>query len=274
MTDILDEEPAVPKTTNTPLPDLPELDDDDELDSFFKKKSKKDKKKKKKKNKEGSGEKEADGASRPSKKKDDSQSNKDDKKDGDNVDEWNDFEDESMRDYSDLKIQNMQITEEPLPTNEPEPEYNEDGELIPPKAEQGPWNKARSSPVETQSDIIDTPVVEEPKKGMGGAYRPPGLRSAGGGGAYRPPGMRGGDGGNLAPMRRNNRASAKAPEISDEMAFPSLSSAAADTESHKGFEVVKNTGAKSVQAWRSKRVATANSEVRLGNQFSALSSGR
>jgi len=26
--------------------------------------------------------------------------------------------------------------------------------------------------------------------------------------------------------------------------------------------------------WRSKRVATANSEVRLGNQFSALSSGR
>ena len=41
---------------------------------------------------------------------------------------------------------------------------------------------------------------------------------------------RGGDGGGLAPLRRNNRATAKAPEISDEMAFPSLSSAAADTE--------------------------------------------
>jgi len=268
MADMIDEQP-VTKTVDAPLPDLPELDDDDELDSFFKKKSKKDKKKKKKKDKEGSGDKETDGVR--SKKKDDSQSSKDDKKD-DNVDEWNDFEDESLRDYSDLKIQNMQITEEPLPTNEPEPEYNEDGELIPPKAEQGPWNKKTAAPVENQSDPIDTSAVEEPKKT--GAYRPPGMRSgSAGGGAYRPPGLRGSEGGSMAPLRRT-RASQKAPEIGDEMAFPSLSSAAADTESHKGFEVVKNTGAKSVQAWRSKRVQAANSEVRLGNQFSALSSTR
>jgi len=166
----------------------------------------------------------------------------------------------------------MQITEEPLPTNEPEPEYNEDGELIPPKAEQGPWNKTTVAPTENQSDSVDPPAVEEPKKT--GAYRPPGLRSgSGGGGAYRPPGLRGSEGGSMAPLRRT-RASQKAPEIGDQMAFPSLSSAAADTESHKGFEVVKNTGAKSVQAWRSKRVQAANSEVRLGNQFSALSSTR
>lgn len=266
MADIMDEQ-SLSKTVDAPLPDLPELDDDDELDSFFKKKSKKDKKKKKKKDKEASGDKDVDGV-RP-KKKDDSQSSKDDKKD-DTVDEWNDFEDESLRDYSDLKIQNMQITEEPLPSNEPEPEYNEDGELIPPKAEQGPWNKKTAAPVETHSDPIDTLAVDEPKKT--GAYRPPGLRSGSGGGAYRPPGLRS-EGGGLAPLRRT-RGSQKAPEISDEMAFPSLSSAAADTESHKGFEVVKNTGAKSVQAWRSKRVQSANSEVRLGNQFSALSSTR
>lgn len=265
MTDILDEEPVIPKTVDSPLPELPELDDDEDLDSFFKKKTKKGKKKKKKKDKEGAGDKDTD---RP-KKKDDSQANKDDKNEDKN-DEWNDFEDESLRDYSDLKIQNLQITEEPLnAANEPEPEYDADGELIPPKAEQGPWNKSSKTSVEDSSETVETPVVEEPKKT--GAYRPPGARS---GGAYRPPGMRDSDsGGRLTPIRRMKSAQ-KAPDMGDEMAFPSLNSAAEDTQSHKGFEVVKNTGAKSVQAWRSKRVAAASSEIRLGNQFSALNSNR
>ncbi|XP_076825654.1 protein CDV3 homolog A-like isoform X2 [Clavelina lepadiformis] len=246
----------------TPAPEAT-IEEDDSLDNFFKKKEKKDKKGKKKKGKKAdkvfvAGNLGEDAEATKSKKKD-----TDNKKETDNVvegntqpeqEEWIDFEDESQRDYSDLKIQNMQISNDGSEAQFSEaPEYDEAGELIPPKQDEGPWNKISAAAQEPAPKPEEPKPEPEPVKKMG-AYRPPQARSGGASLA-------------AAPLRRGRKQ--QAPEISNEMDFPSLSAASQDTVSHTGFEVVK-TGVKSSVPWRSKHQQAQASELKLGNQFSAL----
>ncbi|XP_078495725.1 uncharacterized protein LOC144751238 [Ciona intestinalis] len=147
-------------------------EEDDSLDSFFKKKDKKGKKKKKSKKVESEeiGEK-------LKKKEPESEIEVKEVTATQPVEqeEWIDFEDESQRDYSDLKIQNLQIveTEETVPVDVPE--YNEAGELLPPKQEEGPWNKNQPS----GNEVNQKPIEPEPSKEEApkvGVYRPPKAR--------------------------------------------------------------------------------------------------
>nr|XP_002128805.1 protein CDV3 homolog [Ciona intestinalis] len=225
-------------------------EEDDSLDSFFKKKDKKGKKKKKSKKVESEeiGEK-------LKKKEPESESEVKEVTGTQPVEqeEWIDFEDESQRDYSDLKIQNLQIveTEETVPVDVPE--YNEAGELLPPKQEEGPWNKNQPSAIE----VIQKPAEPEPSKEEApkvGVYRPPKARLSSSG---------------TTPLRRSRKQ--QAPEINNEMQFPSLAAAAQDNVPHEGFEVVK-TGVKSSTPWRG-RHQTQSADIKLGNQFSALNAG-
>nr|CAB3229575.1 protein CDV3 homolog [Phallusia mammillata] len=233
-------------------------DDDGSLDNFFKKKDKKGKKKSKSKKSEP-----VDDLSevpKPKKKETelkkegDAQEKVEEK---DDQEEWDDFEDESQRDYSDLKIQNLQITETEESNSTVEvPEYNEAGELLPPRQEEGPWRNVKSqdstpgpAPV---VEVKEVAVSEAPKKS--GAYRPPQARMSG----------------NLAPMSlKRGRKQQQAPEINNELDFPSLEAAAKDTVEHKGFEMVK-TGNKSTASWRSNQQQNQTRNIRLDNQFSAL----
>uniref|UniRef100_H2YN30 Protein CDV3 homolog n=1 Tax=Ciona savignyi TaxID=51511 RepID=H2YN30_CIOSA len=225
------------------------VEEEDDLDSFFKKKDKKVKKKKKSKkvDTEETGEKLKKETGEKLKKKENEKENELKEIDGNQQEqeEWIDFEDESERDYSDLKIQNLQANDSnETPQSEP-PEYNEAGELLPPKTADGPWNIKQQTATETTKVIEAEPVKEEPAK--------PGV--------YRPPRARGPASSN--PSRRTRKQ--QAPEIDNEMQFPTLAAAAQDNVTHEGFEVVK-TGTKTTP-WRPRET---HSDIKLGNQFAAL----
>lgn len=180
--------------------------------------------------------------------------------------EWNDYEDQE-KDYSDLKIQNLQISETPIANpEEDEREYDESGELVTPKVTEGPWNKTVASGTNESKPAEPVPVVKaEPPKVQ--AYRPPSMRT----------------GGEESGLRRMARRKQQAPEINNVMDFPTLDAAMKDNEPQTGFQVVKTgTGARPAQAsstapggvqpWRSRRQQEMQqaSTLKLGNQFSAL----
>uniref|UniRef100_F6ZTS3 Protein CDV3 homolog n=1 Tax=Ciona intestinalis TaxID=7719 RepID=F6ZTS3_CIOIN len=187
-------------------------EEDDSLDSFFKKKDKKGKKKKKSKKANLIFVVESEEIGEKLKKKEPESESEVKEVTGTQPveqEEWIDFEDESQRDYSDLKIQNLQIvysthseTEETVPVDVPE--YNEAGELLPPKQEEGPWNKNQPSAIE----VIQKPAEPEPSKEEAPKV-----------GVYRPPKASG-----TTPLRRSRKQ--QAPEINNEMQFPSLAAAA------------------------------------------------
>lgn len=247
----------------------PVEEEKDDLEDFFSKKDKKVKKKKKKKNVDL----DASSDVKSKSKKEETPVVLNENKVED--EEWNDFEEET-KDYSDLKVQNYQISEEPAATEEVEKEYNEAGELMESKTNEvvGPWNKTLSSTQETEVVSAPTPPPEPVKTG---AYRPPSMRS----------------GGDSGLMRRQRTKQQQAPEINSVMDFPTLNAAAQDKE-EKGFEVVKsgakatsicnntssitsssNLSSSATQPWRSRRqLQQASSTLTTSNQFSALNSSR
>lgn len=144
-----------------------------------------------------------------------------------------------------------------------EPQYNEEGELIPPK-EEGPWKniaKDPSSNIPSESVTVHkAEIASEPPPVTKSVYRPPHARLSTSN-ASTPSGS--------MPGRR--RRQQEAPVINSEIDFPSLSSAVQDTEQHTGFETVK-AGAKSIS--RSQQQLQQQQQqapsLKLGNQFQAL----
>jgi len=180
--------------------------------------------------------------------------------------EWDDYR-ENKKDYSGLKIESLTIEETVPDEEENETEINEDGEVVmKAKNESGPWNKmAGSGNTEPQQDLKPKPEPEPAAAPtpnvVGGSYKPPHMRSGGG----PPP---------TNPEPRRFKRNAAAPDINNEMNFPSLSSAAEDAgpkgawgrrEDGGHFEEVRDRG----QANYSRQSAQAP-KLTLGNKFAAL----
>jgi len=177
--------------------------------------------------------------------------------------EWEEYR-ENKKDFSGLKIENLNVQEAQPEPEEEETEINEDGEVVKVKKDDsGPWNKATATPnhepqqqdrdlyVEPDTSIQNTNVVA-------GSYVPPHLRSTVA--ASQP----------VAPRsRRGNKA---APDISSELNFPSLSMAAEDSKVKTGrddggkFEEVKSQGG---MKNFSSRPSNAPS-ITLDNRYSCL----
>lgn len=162
-----------------------------------------------------------------------------------NEEEWIDFQEPTEKDYSGLRIQSLQITENPdnegQEGNEQEDEDNEGDSSLRKDKSTGPWQQMSSA-----SQAIAAAPQEEVKPI--GAYRPP---------AYRAPGRRG-------PVGKS-----KMPEIDSEIAFPTLSASMAaskskETNNGKSFETVKH-GSRTLES-----LADRRPRLDLENKFDAL----
>ncbi|ETE60100.1 Protein CDV3-like protein, partial [Ophiophagus hannah] len=159
-------------------------------------------------------------------------------------DDWKEFEQEEIIDYSGLRVQSMQISEkdEEESDKKEEPRDNSEEPAGSVEKSSGPWN--RSAP--TQMPVAE--IIENPEP----------VQSSG---VYRPPGAREG---------RTRKVPQGPPEIYSDTQFPSLQSTAKqvdtrkDKEMEKSFEVVKhkNRGRDEV----SKSQAT---KLQLDNQYAA-----
>uniref|UniRef100_A0A8D0BTL8 CDV3 homolog n=1 Tax=Salvator merianae TaxID=96440 RepID=A0A8D0BTL8_SALMN len=163
-------------------------------------------------------------------------------------DDWKEFEQEEIIDYSGLRVQSMQISEkdddESEKREEPRDNNEEPGGGL--DRSSGPWN--RSAPVQAPvAEIIETP---EPVQSSG-VYRPPGAREG-----------------------RTRKAPQGPPEIYSDTQFPSLQSTAKhvdtrkDKEMEKSFEVVKhkNRGRDEVSKTQATKLQLDNQYAVLGNQ--------
>jgi len=186
-------------------------------------------------------------------------------------DEWDDYR-ENKKDYTGLKIENLTV-EEPVKDEEEETEINEDGEVVKVKKdESGPWSKlaeGEERPDEVRQAEPETIVSQTVGSGLSNVTQ---------GGKYVPPSLRGqaGAGGKEQEVRRQAPRRLKAaPDISSEVYFPSLSSAAEDSapKGAWGRRLVKDEGAfeevrQSSQGQTQHR--TEAPKLALGNKFDAL----
>lgn len=217
------------------------------LDDFF---AKRDKKKKKEKGK-GKETTVAPAASVALKKtkKEKEKSTKNDNQDAQiekEDEEWKEFELKEV-DYSGLRLQALQLTDEKEEEEYEKEEVGEDGEMILVSGDKvsGPWNKSSATPAPA-APVDD---VEVPEAKPAGVYRPPGAR--------------------LTTAKRTTNQGP--PEIFSDTQFPSLMATAKhvetrkDREMEKTFEVVKHrtrgrddTGGASIQ------------HLQLDNQYAIL----
>ncbi|XP_059182649.1 protein CDV3 homolog isoform X2 [Centropristis striata] len=191
------------------------------LDDFF---AKRDKKKKKEK---GKGKESAAGPTSAVIKKTKREKEKSSKNDNQDAqiekdEEWKEFEQKEV-DYSGLRLQALQISDEKEEEEYEKEEVGEDGEIILVSGDKvsGPWNKSGAAPPPAAAPVEE---VEEPESKPAGVYRPPGAR--------------------LTTTRR--APTQGPPEIFSDTQFPSLLSTAKhvetrkDREMEKTFEVVKH----------------------------------
>ncbi|KAL7840575.1 hypothetical protein AOLI_G00258980 [Acnodon oligacanthus] len=215
------------------------------LDDFF---AKRDKKKKKEKGKA----KESGPASAPAAlkktKKEKEKSTKNENQDAlteKEDEEWKEFEQKEV-DYSGLRLQALQISDEKEEEEYEKEEVGEDGEIILVSGDKvsGPWNKSGGPPPAA-------PVEEKevPESKPSGVYRPPGAR--------------------LGPSKRG--PSQGPPEIFNDTQFPSLLATAKhvetrkDREIEKTFEVVKHKSRP-----REGDGPATMQQLQLDNQFAVL----
>lgn len=221
------------------------------LDDFFAKRDKK-KKKEKGKGKESTGGGPTTAVVKKTKRekeksaKNDNQDAQIEKED----EEWKEFEQKEV-DYSGLRLQALQISDEKEEEEYEKEEVGEDGEIILVSGDKvsGPWNKSGAAPAPAAAPVEE---VEVPESKPAGVYRPPGAR--------------------LTTSKRTPTQGP--PEIFSDTQFPSLLSTAKhvetrkDREMEKTFEVVKhrNRG----------REETASSggasmqQLQLDNQYAIL----
>ncbi|XP_075936416.1 protein CDV3 homolog isoform X1 [Anarhichas minor] len=228
---------------------MADLPPEKSLDDFF---AKRDKKKKKEK---GKGKESTVGPTSAVIKKTKREKEKSAKNDNQDAqiekkdEEWKEFEQKEV-DYSGLRLQALQISDEKEEEEYEKEEVGEDGEIILVSRDNmsGPWNKSGATPTPAAAAPVEE--VEEPESKPSGVYRPPGAR--------------------LTTTRR--AATQGPPEIFSDTQFPSLLATAKhvetrkDREMEKTFEVVKHRN-----RGREETGGTASmQQLQLDNQYAIL----
>ncbi|XP_071381929.1 protein CDV3 homolog isoform X1 [Centroberyx affinis] len=216
------------------------------LDDFF---AKRDKKKKKEKGKTKESAAGPTSAAMKKNKKEKEKSAKNENQDAQiekEDEEWKEFEQKEV-DYSGLRLQALQISDEREEEEYEKEEVGEDGEIILVSGDKvsGPWNKSGAAPAPPP------PVEEEevPEAKPSGVYRPPGAR--------------------LTTTKRGPTQGP--PEIFSDTQFPSLLATAKhvetrkDREMEKTFEVVKHKN-----RGREEGGGASMQHLQLDNQYAIL----
>ncbi|XP_068200020.1 protein CDV3 homolog isoform X1 [Antennarius striatus] len=214
------------------------------LDDFF---AKRDKKKKKEK---GKGKEPATSVMVKKTKREKEKSTKNENQDTQiekEDEEWKEFEQKEV-DYSGLRLQALQISDEKEEEEYEKEEVGEDGEIILVSTDKvsGPWNKSGAAPVAAPPVAEEVEVPES---------KPPGV--------YRPPGAR------LSTVKRSHNQGP--PEIYSDAQFPSLLATAKhvetrkDREMEKTFEVVKHK-----TRGREEGSGASMQQLQLDNQYAIL----
>ncbi|XP_034428263.1 protein CDV3 homolog [Hippoglossus hippoglossus] len=224
------------------MADMPEKS----LDDFF---AKRDKKKKKEK---GKGKEPPPGlvsAMVKKTKREKSTSTKSENQDAqiEKDEEWKEFEQKEV-DYSGLRLQALQMSDEREEDEYEKEEVGEDGEIILVSGDKvsGPWNKSGGGPPPAAAPIEEEEVPESKPSGV---YRPPGAR--------------------LTTTKRG--PSQGPPEIFNDAQFPSLLATAKhvetrkDREMEKTFEVVKHRN-----RGRDETSGASTQQLQLDNQYAIL----
>ncbi|XP_068604051.1 protein CDV3 homolog isoform X2 [Brachionichthys hirsutus] len=196
---------------------MADLPPEKSLDDFF---AKRDKKKKKER---GKGKEPAPAVVLKKTKREKEKSTKNENQDAQiekEDEEWKEFEQKEV-DYSGLRLQALQISDEKEEEEYEKEEVGEDGEIILVSADKvsGPWNKPGAAPAAAPVEEVEVPETR-----ISGVYRHPGAR--------------------LGTVRRTHMQGP--PEIHSDSQFPSLLATAKhvetrkDREMEKTFEVVKH----------------------------------
>ncbi|CAK6967474.1 protein CDV3 homolog isoform X1 [Scomber scombrus] len=163
--------------------------------------------------------------------------------------EWKEFEQKEV-DYSGLRLQALQISDEKEEDDYEKEEVGEDGEIILVSGDKvsGPWNKSGAPPPPPAAAAPDEDV-EVPESKPSGVYRPPGAR-----------------------LTTTKRAPMQGPpEIFNDAQFPSLLATAKhvetrkDREMEKTFEVVKHRN-----RGREETGGASMQHLQLDNQYAIL----
>ncbi|KAM9332960.1 protein CDV3 homolog [Pholidichthys leucotaenia] len=159
--------------------------------------------------------------------------------------EWKDFELKEV-DYSGLRLQALQISDEKEEEEYEKEEVGEDGEIILVSGDKvsGPWNKTSAAP----TPVASVEDVEVPESKPAGKYRPPGAR--------------------LSTNRQSHNQGP--PEIFSDTQFPSLMATKhvetrKDREMEKTFEVVKHR-----TRGREEAPGASVQHLQLDNQYAIL----
>ncbi|XP_076617866.1 protein CDV3 homolog [Chaetodon auriga] len=160
--------------------------------------------------------------------------------------EWKEFEQKEV-DYSGLRLQALQISDEKEEEEYEKEEVGEDGEIILVSGDKvsGPWNKSGAAPAPAAAPVED---VEVPESKPAGVYRPPGAR--------------------LSTTKRVHTQGP--PEIFSDAQFPSLLATKhvetrKDREMEKTFEVVKHRN-----RGREESSGASMQQLQLDNQYAIL----
>ncbi|KAL2085610.1 hypothetical protein ACEWY4_018930 [Coilia grayii] len=219
------------------------------LDDFFAKRDKKKKKEKGKGKEPGAGPAPASVKTKTKKEKEKSTKNENQDAQIEKEDEeWKEFEQKEV-DYSGLRLQALQISDEKEEEEYEKEEVGEDGEIILVSGDKvsGPWNKS-GAPPPPAAPVVEEPEVPESKPA--GVYRPPGAR--------------------LSTTAKRGPAPGP-PEIFSDTQFPSLQASAKhvetrkDREMEKTFEVVKHK-----TRAREDGAVGSMQQLQLDNQYAIL----
>lgn len=223
---------------------MADLPPEKSLDDFFAKRDKK-KKKEKGKGKESTGGPTSATVKKTKREKEKSSKNENQDAQIEKDEEWKEFEQKEV-DYSGLRLQALQISDEKEEEEYEKEEVGEDGEIILVSGDKvsGPWNKSGAPP-----PAAPVEEVEVPESKPAGVYRPPGAR--------------------LTTTKRTHNQGP--PEIFSDAQFPSLQATAKhvetrkDREMEKTFEVVKrgNRG-------REETGGASMQQLQLDNQYAIL----
>jgi len=226
---------------------MADLPPEKSLDDFFAKRDKK-KKKEKVKGKESAAGPTSSMLKKTKKEKEKSTKNENQDAQIEKDEEWKEFEQKEV-DYSGLRLQALQISDEKEEEEYEKEEVGEDGEIILVSGDKvsGPWNKSGAPPPPPAAAPVED--VEVPEAKPAGVYRPPGAR--------------------LTTTKRSHTQGP--PEIFSDAQFPSLLATAKhvetrkDREMEKTFEVVKHRN-----RGREESGGASMQHLQLDNQYAIL----
>ncbi|XP_075903604.1 protein CDV3 homolog isoform X2 [Nelusetta ayraudi] len=229
---------------------MADLPPEKSLDDFFAKRDKK-KKKEKGKGKESTTAPTSGMIKKTKREKDKSARNENPDAPIEKDEEWKEFEQREV-DYSGLRLQALQISDEREEEEYEKEEVGEDGEIILVSGDKvsGPWNKSGAPPPPAPSVAALEEEELSPESKAPGVYRPPGARLT------------------TTTKRVTNQTP---PEIYSDAQFPSLLATAKhvetrkDREMEKTFEVVKHRN-----RGREETGGASMQHLQLDNQYAIL----